>query len=135
MVIPGTEDKVYIEIGSGASMELTMKDGTRYTAAEIAGYPRLTKHRSDCTRIHPGQDCEGGWYTGALRDEEPKACKGFQWVGQSFASCDGCGQPFWEHTYDTRVKHGAGPFDDDPFEYVLITDKQKAACRAKWGAR
>ena len=62
-------------------------------------------------------------------------CKGFQWVGQSFASCEGCGQPFWEHTYDTRMRSGAGPFDDDPFEYVLITDEQKAACKAKWGAR
>lgn len=59
-------------------------------------------------------------------------CKGFRWVGQSFKHCEGCGRPFWEHTYDTRMRDGAGPFDEDPFEYVLITDEQKAACRAKW---
>lgn len=62
-------------------------------------------------------------------------CRGFQWVGQSFAHCDGCGQPYWEHTHDTRMRDGAGPFDEDPFDYVLITDEQKAACKAKWGDR
>jgi len=71
MAIPDTPDaKVYIEIGSGASVELTMQDGRRYTAADIGGFPRLTKHRSDCARFHPGQSCDGGWYTGAIRDGE-----------------------------------------------------------------
>lgn len=27
-------------------------------------------------------------------------CLGFVWVGQSFASCDACGHPYWEHAYD-----------------------------------
>lgn len=62
-------------------------------------------------------------------------CKGFQWVGQTFASCDGCGKPFWEHEFDTRAKPGSGPFDDEPFDYVPISDEQKAATRAKWEGR
>jgi hypothetical protein len=60
------------------------------------------------------------------------ACQGFRWVGQSFASCDGCGQPYWEHECDTKLKPGAGPFDDEPFDYVPISDARRAAVRAKW---
>ena len=60
------------------------------------------------------------------------ACKGFQWVGQTFASCDRCGQPYWEHTHDSRMREGPGVLDADPWEYVPITDEQKAACKARW---
>jgi hypothetical protein len=63
---------------------------------------------------------------------QPKTCKGFQWVGQSFKYCNECGLPFWEHEYDSKLKDGAGPFDDEPFEYVPITDEQRAACKARW---
>ena len=62
-----------------------------------------------------------------------KACKGFAWVGQSFAHCEQCGEPYWEHQYDKQIKRGSGPFDDDSWHYVLITDELKAAVRAKWG--
>lgn len=27
-------------------------------------------------------------------------CVIFQWIGQSFSYCDGCGRPRWEHLYD-----------------------------------
>lgn len=66
---------------------------------------------------------------------KPEPCKGFQWVGQSFANCNECGEPFWEHTHDARLKPGAGPFDDDGFEYVPIADAVKAAVKANWGPR
>jgi hypothetical protein len=56
-------------------------------------------------------------------------------VGQSFASCAECGLPFWEHTHDTRLKPGAGPFDDEPFDYVLISDETKAKVKARWEDR
>jgi hypothetical protein len=56
---------------------------------------------------------------------------GFRWVGQSFASCDGCGQPYWEHDYDERPGPGSGPFDAR-WVYVPITDEQKAAAKARW---
>jgi hypothetical protein len=25
-----------------------------------------------------------------------RACESFRWVGQTFASCDNCGKPYWE---------------------------------------
>lgn len=59
-------------------------------------------------------------------------CKGFRWVGQTFASCENCGQPYWEHTHDEQMRKDAGPFDDDPWVYVPITGEQKAACKARW---
>lgn len=68
LAIPESDAKVYIEIGSGASMELTMNDGRRFTAAEIAGYPRVMKHANDCSSFHPGQSCDGGWYCGTFRE-------------------------------------------------------------------
>ena len=68
VAIPDCDLKAYIEIGSGASMELTTKDDQRFTVAEIAGYPRVTKHHSDCVSFHPGRTCDGAWYTGALKD-------------------------------------------------------------------
>jgi hypothetical protein len=58
-------------------------------------------------------------------------CKGFQWIGQSWKHCDGCGQPRWEHDFDEQLKKGSGPFDSE-WEYVPISDERKAAMRAKW---
>ena len=73
-------------------------------------------------------------YTDSLPDVVPSTdCRGFRWIGQSFAQCDGCGRPYWEHTHETRPKPGAGAFDDEPFEYVPITDLQRESCRSKWG--
>lgn len=31
-----------------------------------------------------------------------QACEAFEWVGQSFKYCDGCGGPYWEHTHEWR---------------------------------
>lgn len=42
--------------------------------------------------------------------EPPKACEGFRWIGQSWASCDGCGRPAWEHEGMAVLKEGSGPF-------------------------
>lgn len=66
-----------------------------------------------------------------MQQPKKQPCKGFRWIG-SF-KCDGCGLPFWEHTHDTLIKPGAGPFDDDPFVYVPISDETKARVKAKWG--
>lgn len=65
--------------------------------------------------------------------DKPVLCKGFQWIGQSFASCDGCGKPYWEHDYDAQIKRDRPhPFGDDAIEYVPITPKQRAACKSLW---
>lgn len=37
---------------------------------------------------------------------KPVACPAFQWIGQSWASCDNCGKPFWEHTHETVSADG-----------------------------
>ena len=65
-------------------------------------------------------------------DATPVVCEGFQWIGQSFATCDRCGQPAWNHTgQDVPVK-GAGLFDHRrtvrPWE-----PGEADAIRAKWG--
>jgi len=40
-------------------------------------------------------------------------CQGFVWIGQSFATCDRCAQPAWEHEgADVPVDDKAGPFDN-----------------------
>jgi hypothetical protein len=61
------------------------------------------------------------------------ACDGFRWLGQSFAHCDGCGKPYWEHTHDLQVRRDAGPFDPDALVRVPITPEQAEACRRRWG--
>lgn len=46
---------------------------------------------------------------------------GFHWLGQSFATCDLCGQPAWEHA-GMHTPAGLQPWKDGEAE----------ACRAKW---
>lgn len=40
------------------------------------------------------------------RSESGMACQGYQWLGQSFAHCDRCGQPYWHHTHEERLRDG-----------------------------
>lgn len=64
--------------------------------------------------------------------EAPPVCEGFRWIGQSFAICDRCGQPAWEHVGEEIPVEGAGPFDNRrtvrPWE-----PGQADRIRAKWG--
>jgi hypothetical protein len=50
--------------------------------------------------------------TQAEPTELPPVCEGFQWIGQSFATCDRCGQPAWDHAGEDVAAEGAGPFDN-----------------------
>lgn len=59
-------------------------------------------------------------------------CPGFQWIGQSFEHCDGCGEPYWEHEYDQRIKRDKGPFDDDLWDYVPISAESKTKVKARY---
>jgi hypothetical protein len=52
---------------------------------------------------------------------EDKTCGGFVWIGQSFAHCDECGDPFWEHDFDSF--RGA---------LIPITADSAARCRERW---
>jgi hypothetical protein len=49
----------------------------------------------------PGPETQG---------EAPPVCEGFVWIGQSFATCDRCGQPAWDHEGEEVAVEGAGPF-------------------------
>jgi len=63
--------------------------------------------------------------------QAPPVCQGFVWIGQSFATCDRCGQPAWEHAGEEVPVEGAGPFDNRrtvrPWK-----PGQADAIRAKW---
>jgi hypothetical protein len=41
---------------------------------------------------------------------QPVVCQGFQWIGQSFATCDRCGQPAWDHAGEEVVAEWASAF-------------------------
>ena len=60
----------------------------------------------------------------------PRACAGFQWIGQSFAHCDNCGKPYWDHSHEDRLGRG-GPFSGGS-RRTVITRKQAEVCRRKW---
>jgi len=47
------------------------------------------------------------------QSEPPPVCEGFRWIGQSFATCDRCGQPAWDHVGEEIPVDGAGPFDGE----------------------
>ena len=64
----------------------------------------------------------------------PRACQGFQWIGQSFEHCDRCGEPFWNHSHEDRLAdpgRGGGPFGARSRLVVISRDKA-ARVRAKW---
>jgi hypothetical protein len=52
-------------------------------------------------------------------------CAGFSWIGQTFAHCDHCSAPYWEHDYDMRLRDGR-------WFRKWITPAMAAACRAKY---
>jgi hypothetical protein len=65
--------------------------------------------------------------------EQPPVCEGFQWIGQSFATCDRCGHPAWDHQGEDVAAEGAGPFDGR--RTVRLWEPGEAdRIRAKWGA-
>lgn len=76
----------------------------------------------------------GDLHTSACGCEDknaPKSCDTFHWVGQSFAHCDNCGRPYWDHTYE--IIAGTGTLFGHDAAKRPITSDQKASCRAKWG--
>ena len=71
----------------------------------------------------PGPETQGG---------KSPVCEGFRWIGQSFATCDRCGQPAWDHAGEEVAVAGAGPFDSR--RTVRPWKPGEAdAIRAKWG--
>lgn len=52
-------------------------------------------------------------------------CAGFTWIGQSFKWCDNCGEPYWEHQYDMRMRDGR-------WFRKLISKSEAAAVKLRW---
>ncbi|MGW5175864.1 hypothetical protein ACWERY_16070 [Streptomyces sp. NPDC004082] len=63
--------------------------------------------------------------------EPPVVCEGFVWIGQSFATCDRCGQPAWDHAGRDAPVEGAVLFDTR--RTVIPWEPGEAdRIRAKW---
>jgi hypothetical protein len=58
-------------------------------------------------------------------------CPAFRWIGQSFATCDGCGEPYWDHTHELTLAHDAKPFSIRE-RHQFIPRWRRDRVRAKW---
>jgi hypothetical protein len=56
-----------------------------------------------------------------------KGCYGFRWIGQSFKFCDGCGEPYWDHTHNETWRDGR------MFRRV-ISEEMAYSCYLRWEA-
>ena len=69
----------------------------------------------------------------AAEDDQPTpgwTCRAFVWVGQSFASCDACGRPFWEHTHKRGLGVDAGRIVPlEPAEAEAVKRRHQAVIR------
>ena len=83
----------------------------------------------DAVRVMNG---ERTYISIAIPEPEPEPCLGFWWIGQSFASCDNCGRPAWEHEGEMRPREGAGPFSDDGCEMRPWKAGEAEAIRRRW---
>lgn len=68
---------------------------------------------------------------GAEPVEAAPVCESFQWIGQSFATCERCGQPAWDHVGEDVPAEGAGPFGTER-TVRLWKPGEADAIRAKW---
>lgn len=66
---------------------------------------------------------------------EPEPCKGFRWIGQSWATCDGCGRPAWEHDGMSVLAEGFSPFGTSEMAWEVRPWEpgQAEAIRRNWG--
>lgn len=87
-------------------------DGAIWAATEVTGDDQ--KHNW----LAEGDNPFRPGYTGT--------CNAFRWVGQSFATCDACGEPYWAHTH----RMGVG---DEHGERIPITSEDAQRTKAKWG--
>ena len=56
-------------------------------------------------------------------------CFAFRWIGQAPTSCDGCGQPYWDHTH-VEVQHANGKLGWSLRK--VISDENRADVKRKW---
>lgn len=58
--------------------------------------------------------------------------EGFHWIGQSFASCDMCGLPAWEHAGRAALTVPDSPFGDGEWVLEPWVPGEAERIRAKW---
>lgn len=58
--------------------------------------------------------------------------EGFHWIGQSFAHCDKCGLPAWDHAGTAGLPPGAGPFGRPDWVLKPYADGEAERIKAKW---
>ena len=80
----------------------------------------------------PGMTSGNGDSEGSPTHVKKHVCEGFQWIGQSFKYCDGCGSPYWEHTYIREFKSDSSPFAPEPWVLVPITPEMADVVRRTW---
>ena len=70
----------------------------------------------------------GGKVVATDAPEEP--CDVFEWVGQSFRSCDACGRPFWEHHFRRPLgsEMTGGPFSQQEEEPIPLSHEERLSC-------
>jgi hypothetical protein len=67
---------------------------------------------------------------------EPEQCRGFHWIGQSFATCDKCGEPAWDHDGEMRRRDEAVfSFQDEDWEVRPWKPGEADAIKRKWEHR
>ena len=64
-------------------------------------------------------------------DPKKSVCEGFHWIGQSFATCDNCGRPAWEHK---GMCEPGEPFGGEHERIREWKPGEADAIRAKWAA-
>lgn len=65
--------------------------------------------------------------------------EGFHWIGQSFAHCDKCGLPAWEHEGMATARRPESPWSFEPDDQYWVLKPwapgEREACRRKWDSR
>lgn len=132
---PATETATWTEWGardpSGYVHRWGAEEAARH-AARRRGYVLVSRQVTRTVTETPWGPADG-------EDEPaPKAaepCPGFQWIGQPFTSCDGCGKPAWEHEGELRLRPGSALLAaGDCWELRPWRPGEAEAIRRKWAS-
>lgn len=111
-----------------ASVDNALRNGSDMSNANLA-FELL------CDRLGVDRDAlvfDPKWST---TPEPPKTpCpEGFHWIGQSFACCDQCTLPAWEHEGMAVPSRRNSPFDVGGWVLKPWGPGERESCKAKWG--
>jgi hypothetical protein len=87
-----------------------------------------------CDRLGVDRDAlvfDRSWSTRPVPPVKTPCPEGFHWIGQSFAVCDKCALPAWEHE-GVSTPARDNPFDNGGWVLRPWAPGEREACRAKW---